>query len=89
MTGEKNNLNQAIAAIKLGHVLQGAVFMFEDHYKDKMTPEQKQRKIQSIAETIEMVFKEHYIALREGEALSEGEAENVYEEAKHALRLDK
>jgi hypothetical protein len=88
MTGEKSNLN-AISAIKLGHVMQAALFMFEDHYKDKMTPEQKQRKIQSIAETIEMVFKERYIALREGEALSDGEAENVYEEAKHALGLDK
>ena len=89
MTGEKNNLNEAIAAIKLGHIMQAAVFMCEDHYKDKIAPEQKQRTIQSIAETIQMVFKEHYIALREGEKLSDGEAEEVYEEAKHALGLDK
>ena len=93
MKGKKSDdhVNDALTSIKSGHFIQTAFFMFEDHYKnakDKMTAEQQQEKVNTIAETIEMIFKERYIALRAGESLSDGEADEVYKEARHALGLE-
>ena len=53
-----------------------------------MTQEQQQEKVRTIAETIEMIFKERYIALRVGESLNDEGAKGVYEETRHALGLD-
>jgi hypothetical protein len=94
MTGKESidHLNDALASIKSGLFIHAAWFMFEDFYKsakNKMKPEQQQGTVYSIAETIQMIFKERYIFLREGELLSDGEANEIYEEAKQALGFDK
>jgi hypothetical protein len=78
----------ALASIKAGDLNQAAAYMFEEHYKDKMTPQQEQQKIISIVDTLKAVFRERYIALREGEFLSDGEAEDVLNEVREALGFD-